>query len=163
MADSRFVFTPNAAEFPTANYPQLTVANQRPALAFDAGTDEACQWTAVAPQGLGTTLTVKIFYIMASATTGLVDFEADVEAVTPDSDTVDLDAGDSFDTANAQAGDSVPGTAGYLGVLSITLTNKDSIAVGDYFRLRIRRDADDVTNDTATGDCLVLAVELQDA
>jgi hypothetical protein len=57
--------------------------------------------------------------------------------------------------------ESVPGTPGYLGQVSITLTNNDSLAAGDYFRLSLSRDADDGTNDTATGDLYVLAVELR--
>ena len=89
-----------------------------------------------------------------------MDFEAAIEAITPD-DSTDLDAGSSFDTANA-ANETVPGTAGYMGELVITLSNKDSIAAGDYFRVELERDANDGTNDTATGDCYVLQCELRD-
>jgi hypothetical protein len=134
--------------------------NRRPVLAFDAGTVEDAVWTFVAPQGLTGTLKARIFYIMASAVAGKVDFEVSVEAVT-DADALDLDAGDSFDSVNA-ANATVPGTAGYLDVLDVTLTNKDSIAAGDYVRVKLERDADDGTDDTATGDCYVLAVEIQD-
>lgn len=134
---------------------------QRPVLLFDASTDENIQWTFIAPQGLTGTLTAVLTYIMASATTGNVIMAVSVEAVT-DGDTLDLDAADSFDTANTSAATAVPGTAGHIDQLSITLTNADSIAAGDYVRVRVTRDADNAS-DTATGDLLLLAVELRDA
>lgn len=157
---SRFVFGPLAAEFPATNFPQLQLVNRRPVLSFDAGTQETAQWTGIAPQGFTGTVTAIISYMMASAVANLVDFEVSLEAVT-DGDATDLDAGDSFDTVNS-ANATVPGTAGHIDQLSVTLTNADAIAAGDYFRLKVSRDADDATNDTATGDCHVLAVELRD-
>jgi hypothetical protein len=156
---TRAVFTPYAAEFPAANFPALSLVNRRPALAFDAAANETCQWTGVAPQGLTGTLTALIYYIMASATSGDTDWDVALEAVTS-GDTTDLDAGDSFDTINSQDNTTVPAVAGRLGVISVTLTNADSIAAGDYFRLQLTRDA---ANDTAAGDAYVLGVELRDA
>ena len=71
MATTRFVFTPTAAEFPSANFPALAVDGQsRPYLAFDTTTDETCYWTFVAPQGLSGALTCVITYRAASATSG---------------------------------------------------------------------------------------------
>ncbi len=163
MTTTRAVFTPFAAEFPATNFPQLLLVNRRPALAFDAATDEACVWTAIAPQGLTGTMTCVISYVMASATSGAVGFQAYIEAVTA-ADATDLDAGTSYDTVNNSASTTVPGTAGYLGQISITLTNQDSIAAADYFRLSLNRDADgSAITDSATGDAYVLAVELRDA
>lgn len=159
---TRAIFLPQAAEFPASNYAQITVVNERPVLAFDASTAETARWTAVAPQGLTGTLTAVVTYMMASATTGKVDFEVQIEAVT-DGDSVDLDATTSFDTANGITAPTVPGTAGHIDQFSCTLTNADSMAAADYFRLSLKRDAADATNDTATGDCYVLAVELRDA
>lgn len=157
---TRFIFTPLAAEFPSSNFPALAMSNRRPVLAFDASTDETCYWTGVAPQGITGTVTVVVSYAMASATTGSVYFQAALEAITA-ADAVDTDATTSFDTANSGNG-TVPGTAGYVQQISITMTNADSIAAADYFRLSLSRDADN-GSDTATGDAYVLAVELRDA
>jgi hypothetical protein len=157
---TRFTFTPESAHFPAANFPQLMLINRRPCLAFDPSTDETAYWTGIAPVGFTGAVTVVVHYIMASAITGAVYFQGALEAVTP-GDAVDLDAGTSFDTANSGNG-TVPGTAGYEQSISITMTNADSIAAGDLFRLAINRDADNAS-DTATGDAYVLAVELQDA
>lgn len=160
---TRFVFTPLAAEFPATNFPQLTLSNRRPVLAFDASTDETAYWTAAAPQGITGTITVVISYAMASATSGTVGFQAQIEAITA-GDAVDTDATTSFDTVNNSASTTVPGTAGYIGQISITMTNADGIAAADYFRLSLNRDADgSAITDSATGDALVLAVELRDA
>ena len=163
MATSHIILMPEAASFPSSNNAALAQVNLRKVLAFDAGTDESCFWAFHAPQALAAgALSLVVSYIMASATTGTIDFEGDVEAVTS-GDAFDLDAGDSFDTANTMTADTVPGTAGYMKQFAITLTNKDSIAVGDLVRVRLRRDADDVSNDTAAGDCYVLAAEVREA
>jgi len=159
---TRAVFTPLSAELPSSAFPQLQLVNRRPVLSFDAAADEECWWTDIAPQGLTGTITVVISYIMASATSGSVRFQCALEAVT-DGDATDLDATTSFDTDNS-AGSTVGGTAGYMKQVSVTMTNADSIAVADYYRLRVRRDADGTSGtDDATGDCHVLAVELRDA
>lgn len=157
---TRAILNPEAAHYPTSNFPAHIRVNNRPVLAFDAATDETCYWTFIAPQGLTGTITVLVHYIMASATTGSVYFQAALEAITP-GDAVDLDATTSFDTANSGNG-TVPGTAGYEQSISITMTNADSIAAGDLVRLSLNRDADNAS-DTATGDAYVLAVEFRDA
>ena len=106
------------------------------------------------------TLKADILYAMASATANKVDFEVCVEAITA-ADAVDTDSATSYDAVNA--GDqTVPATAGYLGKLTITLTNNDSCAAGDMIRLKLERDADDGTNDTATGDARVYCVVLRE-
>lgn len=158
---TRFVLTPHAAEYPSTNYPQELLVNRRPALAFDAATAETCYWTGVIPQGWTGTITLVIKWIAASATTGLADFEVAVEAITP-ADALDMDAADGFDTVNTQAGVTVPGTAGYEGETTVTLTNHDSSAAGDYVRFALTRDATDGTNDTAAGDVYVLLAEVRD-
>jgi hypothetical protein len=161
---TRAILTPNSAEFPGSNFPQLTLSDatrRRPVLAFDATTEETCYWTFVAPQGLTGTVTLLVFYGMASGTSGGVAFGASVEAVTP-ADALDLDAGDSFDTENVGTDAAVPGTAGYMESVSITLTTADSIAAGDLVRVRLARKVANAS-DTATGDALVFAAEFRDA
>jgi len=158
---TRLILTPLAGEFPASNFPQLTLSNRRPVLAFDASTSETAYWTLVAPQGLTGTITAVIYYAMASATTGGVAFDVALEAITS-GDATDTDAATSFDTVNAGNDGTVPGTAGYMEQLTITLTNADSIAAADLVRVSVARDVADAA-DTATGDCYVLAVEIRDA
>ena len=164
MATSLCQFGPHDADLPATNFARPGQDAQfRPYLAFAGATaDESAYFTGIAPQNIAGTLTAIITYRMASATTGAVRFEVLVEAI-GDGDTTDTDAGSSFDTTNS-AGATVPGTAGYIDQLSVTLTNKDSIAAGDYFRIQVRRDQDGTTGtDDATGDAQVLMIELQQA
>ena len=157
---TRFIFTPLSAEFPATNFPQLTLSNRRPVLAFDAATDETAYWTFVAPQGFTGTVTLVIFYAMATATSGNIYWQGQLEAITP-GDSTDTDATTSFDTANSGNG-AVPGTAGYMQAISVTMTNADSVAAGDLVRLSVNRDANNAS-DTAAGDAYLFAVELRDA
>lgn len=160
---TRAYLTPGSAEFPANNFPQLLLVNRRPALAFDASTDETCYWTFRAPQGLTGALTLILDVIMASATSGAVGFQVQVEAVT-DGDAVDLDATTSFDSVNNSSSVTVPGTAGQLKQITITLTNADAIAAADYVRISLNRDADgSAITDSATGDAYVLGAEFRDA
>lgn len=159
---TRFSLTPEAASFPASAYPGLMYVNRRPVLAYDASTEETAYWTFVAPQGLTGTLTAVIYYIMASATSGNVLIGVAIEATSPGDTNYDLDAAASFDTTNLSAASAVPGTAGHSQAISVTLTNNDSMAAGDYVRLAVFRDADNA-GDTATGDLYLLAVEFRDA
>jgi len=156
---TRAFLGPLAAEYPASNFPQLLTVNQRPVLGFDASTNETCYWTIVAPQGLTGTVTFIITVFMASATTGDTDWDVAVEAVSS-GDATDLDATTSFDTVNSTDNTTVPGTAGYMQQITVTLTNKDSVAAADYLRLSLTRDA---VSDTATGDAYVAGCELRDA
>lgn len=127
-----------------------------PCLSFDASTDEIVMWAFIVPNDFVTTAVLRIFYKMASATSGAVRFECYIACVTP-GDSQDVDA-NAFDSTN-NAGDTVPGTAGYLDSFTITLTNRDSMAAGDYCILRLNRDADGTSGtDDATGDCEVVGV-----
>jgi hypothetical protein len=161
MARTIFVGLPNSAEFPASNFPQLTLSNRRPALGFDTTTAETCQWTTIAPIGLTGTLTAKVLYAMATATSGGVAFTVEVEAITT-GDATDTDAGDSFAAVNTGTDATVPATAGYIDTVSVTLTNNDSIAAGDYVRWRLTRAVANAS-DTATGDCLVLCLTVDDS
>lgn len=160
---TRTVLTPLSAEFPSTNFPQLTSIHstaRRPVLAFDATTSEACHWTGVAPAGLTGALTAVVSYCMASATSGGVAWDVSLEAIT-DNDATDLDAAESFASVNTGTA-TVPGTAGYIDQVSITLTNDDSLVAADYFRIKLSRQVAHAS-DTATGDALCLAVEFRDA
>lgn len=160
---TRFTFLPESAKPLVTNGAQLLVVNERYVLAFDAATDENAYWTAIVPQGWTGAITAVITYMMASATSSTVGLQVAVEAVTA-ADAVDLDATTSFDTVNNSASTTVPGTAGYIGQISITLTNNDSSAAADYIRFRLNRDADgSAITDGATGDLYFLAMEIRDA
>jgi hypothetical protein len=164
MSTTRVVLTPESAHFPDSAYAGLgrSAFQARPVLLFDAGaTEEEAWWTFVAPQGLAGALSAVISYYMASATSGTVAWDVYVEAVSAgDAQDLDANATPGWDTVNTSGGVTVPGTAGYLDQISVTLTNADTVAAGDLVRVRLVRDT---STDTATGDAAVLSVEIREA
>lgn len=165
MADRTIaVFSPTDAECKTTVFPAPSrssdASGARPILLFDAAADEAAYFSFIAPRNLTTPLKAVATYAMISATSGNVICDATVEAIS-DSDTLDTDTSEGLDSANTSSATAVPGTAGYIDQLSITLTNGDSVAAGDYCRLRWRRVGSN-GSDTATGDLALLQLELLD-
>lgn len=160
MATTRYSFTPESAHFPTSNFAPLTLVNARPVLAYDASTDETAYWTFTAPQGLTGALSVIIHVFGNAAGTNSTYWEAALEAITP-GDATDLDSATSFDTVNT-GNVAMPTTQGHQTSVSITLTNNDSIAAGDYVRLSIARDANNASDNFAA-DAYVTLVELREA
>lgn len=133
----------------------------RPAMAFDA-TDEEAMVSAefVMPgQYAGGTLTADILFAMASDNTNDIALDVYVEAKTPDTDTLDMETATGWDTVNSATVSLSGSTAGDPLKLSVTLTNKDSVAAGDLVRIGIRRDTDS-GDDDASGDLYVYSVDL---
>lgn len=161
MATTRVSLSPLAAEFPATNFPALSVVNERPVLAFDTTTAEACQWTFVAPQGLTGALSAIIHVFGNAAGTAGVVFSVAIEAVTP-GDAVDFDSASSFDSVNTSSSISMLATQGHQTSGTVTLTNADSIAAGDYVRLKLARVPGD-GGDTFAADAYVTLVELREA
>lgn len=133
----------------------FTAAN-RPYLVLDDSTDEPFLFTFRMPENYASAPVAKMQYSMGTATSGNVILAVEVMAVT---DAEDIDT-DSFDTANTSSATAVPGTAGLMDEISLSLTNADSLAAGDYIALRVRRDADNAS-DTATGDMEFWAMSLE--
>ena len=110
-------------------------------------------------QYAGGTLMATVWGCFASEVTATDEavLDVSVEAITQ-GDGVDMDAGVSFDAVNSGEIDP-PGTAGHEAAIDITLTNKDSVAAGDYVRFHVRRDCDGGA-DTATGDFRLGGIEI---
>lgn len=113
---------------------------------FDASTDEHIFISFMVPLDYVGTPTLRVFYKAFSATSGTVAWQVRVSSVTPD-DAADADAL-AFDTSN-DASEAIPGTAGFPGMLDITLANADSMAAGDWVVLMLNRD---ISVDTVAGD-----------
>ena len=158
-SEIQITFSPASAKLPSSGYATIDGGENNWRLLFDDSSDESAYWQDVLDDDYGSgTLYCDIYYSMASATSGDVVWNASIMAVTP-GDSADVNT-DSYDTANATT-DTVPGTAGYLDKATVTLTNADSIAAGDYFKLKITRDADNAS-DTAAGDAEVLKVVVKE-
>jgi hypothetical protein len=166
MAIGSISLTPGSAILPDGSASNAAPAMQRVKssatapgiyviqLAFDASTEEWCTWQFRMPADYASAPVAIVSFKMASATSGGVVWDVRVSATTT-GDSQDVDAQD-FGSANTATG-TAPGTAGYLLDTSVTLTNADSVAAGDFVVLRVARAAAD-GSDTATGDAELVSV-----
>jgi hypothetical protein len=157
------LFRPAQNEPPTANFATFDTRNGHPVLDFDGTTDEEAVFSGVLPDGYtGGGLTVDTWWSFTSATSGSLRVQAAIERI--DVSSLDIDA-DSFASFQS-AGGSAPGTTGQVIKVSITFTNgaqMDSLAAGEAFRLKIRRDADGTSGtDDITTDAELLMVQVKE-
>ena len=158
--DTLIVFTPLQNEPTSSSFATPDLRNLHPVLDFDATSNENTVFRGVMPRSYaGGGITVYIHYAMSSATSGTIDWDAAWERIGDQQ--LDIDA-DSFAAANSVDNTTVPGTSGLVDIVTITFTDgadMDSVAVGELFRLKVTRDA---TNDDATGDAELLAIEVKE-
>lgn len=152
----RKVFRPRDNEPPTSNFATLDTRNAHPVLDFDTTTQETAIFSDVISAAYGGgDITVTVIAALTSATSGTLGWDVTFERV---GTSQDIDA-DGFATAQTITATTVPGTSGQLLSLSVSITagsaGTDSLAAGEAYRLRVRRD---VANDTATGDAELWAV-----
>ena len=147
-------------EPPATNFATLDSRNGHPCLDFDPTTQEAAIFRGILPRNYaGGGITVYVHWAATSATSGTGGWDVAFERIGDGSQDIDAD---SFATAQVITAATVPGTSGLVDITNVAVTdgaNIDSIAVGEMFRLRIRRD---VATDTAAGDLEVYAVELKE-
>ncbi len=113
---------------------------------FDADTDEFIVIDFFVPDNYSSAPVLKVRYKCLSAASGTAAFQARLMCLT-DADASDMDT-ETFDTVNAGTA-TVPGTAGHIDEISITLTNADSIAADDHCILALNRD---VSEDSVAAD-----------
>jgi hypothetical protein len=159
--DSLYAWTAHANEPPDTNFATYSRRNAHFILEFNDTTAQSAVFRGVMARNYnGGGVTVRLEWMAATATTGNVKWNAQIERHQSAVD--DLDA-DSF--ATAQTTISVaPVNSGLITYASIALTNgaqMDSLAVGEGFRLRVTRDAAD-GGDTMTGNSQVLTIELHE-
>jgi hypothetical protein len=149
-------FTPADNQPPSTNFATLDTRNQILVLEYDAATQESANFIGLIPEGASLTdgLTVRLWWMADTATSGNVRWGVSFEAVGTDNDS------DSFSSVTEATG-AANGTSGIETVTSITATAIDSLAAGDRFRLRVARISADANNDTMTGDAQLVAVEVR--
>lgn len=157
------VFTPLNNEPPATIYATLDLRNYHPCLDFDGATDEEAVFTGILPRHYaGGGLTVYLHVGFASATSGNAYWSVSIERM--DDGTLDLDA-DSFAAVQSAAGNP-NGTSGIMTLSTITFTSgaqMDSLAAGEMFRLKVRRDADgSAGTDDVTTDAELYGIEIKE-
>jgi len=158
--DTLLIFHPLGNEPPASNYATLDLRNNHVVLDFDDTTAEGAVWSSVLPRNYaGGGITVYVHWSATSATTNTGGWTVEFERVGDAQQDVDSDGFASAQTITAAT---VPGTSGHVKITNVAVSNganMDSIAVGEKFRLRLKRD---VANDSAVGDLEVHCVELKE-
>lgn len=156
-------WTPLANEPPSAAFATPDLRNLHVVLDFDGATDEEAVFSGVLPAHYsGGGLTINTFWSFTSATSGSLRVQTAIERINASG--LDIDA-DSFASFNS-AGGTAPATSGM--VIKVTTTHAtgaemDSLAAGEAFRLKIRRDADGTSGtDDITTDAELLAIEIRE-
>ncbi len=155
-------FHPYINEPPASSYATLDLRNNHPVLDFDKDADESAVFSAVMPQNYaGTTgVTVYIHWSATGVTVNEVIWDVAFERI--GTGTQDVDS-DGFAAVNSVT-DTAPGTDGDVEVVSIAFTDgadMDSVAVGELFRLKITRDADNGSDDL-DADAELHAIEIRE-
>lgn len=155
-------FFPQDNEPPSTNYATFNTRNGHPTLDFDTTTQESAIFTGILPRhyaGGGITVYVHWADNGGGGAGGTVGWDVSFERI--GSAQQDIDS-DGFATAQTITAITVPATAGHVSIANVGITdgaNIDSIAVGEAFRVRIRRD---VANDSHSSDAQLIAVELKE-
>jgi hypothetical protein len=148
---------------PAAGYATPDVRNGLLVLDFDAAVDESAVFVDVlAPTYAGGGLTIRIRWMASTATSGTTRWLAALERHQRGTD--DSDA-DSF-AAAASAGSAAAAVSGSEVETVITLANGagiDNLVVGERYRLKITRDADQTTGaDDMAGDAELVQVDVSE-
>lgn len=158
--DSLLLFDASSNRPPSSNYATLGYRNGHLHLEFDDTTNEDAIFSGLMPQSYaGGGVTVYLHYAMTSATSGDVDWDVAFERVGDQQQDIDSD---SFAAANSVDNTTVPATSGNVNVADVAFTDgadMDSVAAGEYFRMKVMRDA---SSDTATGDAELITVEIRE-
>jgi hypothetical protein len=129
-----------------------------PSLRFDAASDENAYFRFRAVSYGSGNLTVELDWYADTATSGDVIWGASVAAITPDTDSTDVET-KAFGTVATVTDSHLGTTAQRVQRASITISSLDSIAAGDWCMLRVYRDGD-AAGDTMAGDAQLVGVTL---
>lgn len=148
-----------------------TPAENISVLAFDDTTDEYMDYKCeLSPQYSGGGLTVAIRFSMASdhdeATPHIVNWQIGIRRIADDAE--DLNGSHDYATngfANNTVNATVPSVQGEVAYDTISIsngTNMDNLAAGEYFILRIKRDASPASGTDASGDAYLHYISIRE-
>ncbi len=134
--------SPEAARYLSSTFPMYkNIAGSNfpsTGLFYDASADEAAFWKLVATNYGSGNLTVDLWWYADTASSGDTVWGCALAAITANADTQDVET-DGLATENT-ATDSHLGTTGQrLHLITVTVSNLDSLAADDMVWLRIRR------------------------
>lgn len=161
--DTLAVFFAQDGEPPSSGYATLDTRNGVLVLDYDDTTDESIDFGGFMPRNYaGGGITVTVGWMATSATTGTISLDVAFASFTDDIDDVDVK---TFAAAN-NANPTTSSGSGEIKYTNVTFTDgadMDSVAAGEYFRMRVTRDANGTTStDNMTGDMELVFVEIKE-
>lgn len=151
-------------EPPSSNYATLDTRAGVPVLDFDDTTDESIEFSGFMPRhyaGGGVTVTIGWMSTDTTITAGhQCRWDCHFKSVTDDADDLDTKA---FAAAQSVSSDeaSVSGEVKYITIAFADGAQMDSVLAGEYFRLKINRDANHADDDL-TGDAELVFIEIKE-
>lgn len=158
---SLVIFTALCNEPPITLPANFDVRNNHPVLNYDAAVDWFAVFRSALPRSYaGGGVTVYLHWAAATAVTGNCIWDVAWERIGEGIQDIDADNFSAVQSVTAAA----PATSGLVDIAAVTFTNgaqMGSVAVGEMFRLRVSRDANNAS-DTMAGLAQLLLVELKE-
>lgn len=150
------------AQFLATAFPAYTKNNGTnfpvSSLSYPATPDTAAFWRFIATSYGSGDLTLTIYWYADTASSANVVWEAQLSAITPNTDSQDIET-DGLATLNFVQDTHLGTTGQRVHSCDITLSNLDSLADGDLCHLRIARDTNDTNaTDDMAGAAMLLGV-----
>lgn len=154
------VLVPQSNEPPSSNNATFDLRNLNPVLDFDPSTIESAIFSGGLPSTYaGGGITVDLFWMATSATSGDCKWGVSYEEQDPNNNDLDSDNWGTESTVISTTN----GTSGKItkSTLTISQANMGSPVAGDPFRLRVRRIANDA-GDTMAGDAELRQAQIKE-
>jgi hypothetical protein len=169
--DTLCVFFANDNEPPDADYATLDTIlvasadepdDYIPVLDFDPGaTNEHAEFGGFMPRHYGGGgITVTLIW-SSDATSGAVKWNVALKSVTDDADDLDTKVYAAANTVTATTANAA-GEADYAAITFTDGADMDSVAVGEYFRMRVTRDSADAADTLNSNDAELICVEIKE-
>jgi hypothetical protein len=146
---------------PATSYATLDTRNSHPVLDFDAAADENALFDVFMPRNYdGGGVTITLVWMASTAEVNEVRWETSFERHQDDIDDLDSDSFATEQIVEATCA-SASGEPAYDTITHTDGAQMDSVAEGESFRLRLRRNADHANDDMA-GDAELLKIEIKE-
>lgn len=161
--NSLCVFMPGSAESPSTDFATFDTRNGVFVLDFDDSTDESVEFAGFMPRHYGGGgITVTAGWMATTATTGTISLDVALKSISDDADDIDTKSFASANNANPTTA-SASGEVDYVTIAFTDGADMDSIAAGEYFRIKVLRDADSTTStDNLSGDMELVFLEIKE-
>lgn len=150
MATGYIQLSPQAALLPTSNFPILkrhassgTGVPEMWILEFPDAADDYCYFAFIVPVNYASAPVLKIYWMAVEDTANECRWGVQVTCGSDDADDWDTIAADTENVVD----DTAPSVAGEHSICSVTLTNVDSMAAGDFCIIRVRRNGTHANDD----------------